>query len=378
MYKAFCLLISFLFSLSILNAQSFEINGKIDNAPNKILYISYYSTYLNKGVTDTCSINDKQFVFKGRISMPTLATIRLVNNRSFENVAIIFIEPGIMNLYLNADSMSNAVLAGSGAQREYDTLKSLQNELYSKYKSVLDSIKLLSAGNESEQLQKREQEYYQKYWNLDSTFMLSHPQSIVTAFFLPPYFRKMDKEGIIDYYKNMGENLQSSIYGTQVADYIEKLSRASIGDSYTDFERTDVNNKQIALHQFKGKYILLDFWASWCVPCREENPHMIKLFKKYNEKGLEIISIADDDDHVNKWKEAINKDGTGIWYHVLRGSNKEKAMNGIFNPIDLNNLYGVRVLPTKILIDTEGKIIYNSSRKNDYDLDEMLKNIFGY
>lgn len=118
-------------------------------------------------------------------------------------------------------------------------------------------------------------------------------------------------------------------------------------------------------------------WASWCVPCREENPHMIKLFKKYNEKGLEIISIADDDDHVNKWKEAINKDGTCIWYQVLRESNKEKAMNGIFNPIDLNNLYGVRVLPTKILIDTEGKIIYNSSRKNDYDLDEMLENIFG-
>ena len=374
MNKFYFLIFCFFYS-AYLNAQSFQIAGQINNAGNKLIYISYYSSILERGITDSSIISNNNFSFEGQLTMPALAIVRLANVGSMENAALIFIEPGKMTLRLDANSMADADLKGSGAQKEYDTLKFLQDTLAAAYKIYLDSMGSFSETQVSETVLIRQKEYAAKKMALDTSFMLTHPHSIVTAFFLQPYFRKMTKERIVFYYNNMGDLLQKSIYGTQVSDHIEALSRASIGDPFTDFERVDINNKVITLRQFQGKYILLDFWASWCIPCRQENPYLIELYKNFHAKGLEIIAIADDDNHIEMWKEAVRKDGTDIWHHVLRGADKQKAEAGVFNPQDLNNLYGVRSLPTQILIDAEGKIVYNSSRKNNIDLKEKLKSV---
>jgi thiol-disulfide isomerase/thioredoxin len=340
--------------------------------------MSYYSEVLKKPVTDSSLIKDGSFFFTGELTIPAVATLRLQNKDAytFENTALIFIEPTNMSITLDGNAMSDVVLTGSFSQRVYDTLKLLQKKLKVDYKDMLDSIEKSGEPVTDKRLLKNKEELKLKFRTLDTAFMMARPNSIVTAFFLQSYFRILPKERILHYYNTMGQKLQNSIYGKQVSDVIERMSRASIGDMASDFERVDVRSDKISLNQLRGKYVLLDFWASWCVPCREESPHLITLYKKYHKRGLEIISIADDDSRVQAWKEAINKDAIGDWHHILRGSDREKAMNGIFNPGDLSDLYGVASLPTKILIDKKGKIIYNSRYRNDFDLDETLKNIF--
>ncbi len=119
---------------------------------------------------------------------------------------------------------------------------------------------------------------------------------------------------------------------------------------------------------------MLDFWASWCVPCRKGNPHLKELYAKYKEKGIEFVGIADDDRAEAKWKEAVAKDGTGIWKHVRRGLKYE---NGVFDTsADISGNFGIHTLPTKILIDRDGKIIGRYGEQEE-ELNKKLKEIFG-
>jgi thiol-disulfide isomerase/thioredoxin len=145
------------------------------------------------------------------------------------------------------------------------------------------------------------------------------------------------------------------------------------------FSTTDINSKPLKLSDFKGKYVLLDFWASWCVPCRKSNPHIIELYHKYKGKGFDVIGVADDDNRLLQWRNAVKQDSTGIWHQVLRGAGKISAQqSGKSNSKDLHLLYNIQSLPTKILIDPTGKIIgrYGDNDTTDDDLDKALTEIF--
>jgi thiol-disulfide isomerase/thioredoxin len=107
----------------------------------------------------------------------------------------------------------------------------------------------------------------------------------------------------------------------------------------------------------KGKYVLIDFWASWCVPCRKSMPHVKELYDRYKDKGLEVIGVSDDDRDTAAWVKAVAKDGTGIWHNVLRGLDWDKLRKNEKNDKDISDKFGIHSLPTKILIDRNGMII---------------------
>lgn len=124
---------------------------------------------------------------------------------------------------------------------------------------------------------------------------------------------------------------------------------------------------------------MLDFWASWCVPCRKSNPHMIELYNKYKSKGFDVIGIADDDGKVDVWKKAVEQDNVGIWHNVLRGLDWDMIRKNTPNPNDLDQQYGISSIPTKILIGPDGKILgrYGDSQGGtEEDMDKMLASIF--
>jgi thiol-disulfide isomerase/thioredoxin len=150
------------------------------------------------------------------------------------------------------------------------------------------------------------------------------------------------------------------------------------GSTAASFSTIDINGKPIKLSDFKGKYVLLDFWASWCVPCRKSNPHLIEIYHQYKAKGFDIIGVSDDDTRQMQWRNAVKHDSTGIWHQILRGAGKITAQKSSGNSKDLHQLYSIQSLPTKILIDPTGKIIgrYGDNDTTDDDLDKKLKEIF--
>jgi len=126
---------------------------------------------------------------------------------------------------------------------------------------------------------------------------------------------------------------------------LNTFSQMNTGTPAADLSLPDMNGNLIRLSDLKGKVVLIDFWASWCGPCRKNNPHLVKLYHKYHGKGLEIFGVSLDDDHQN-WKEAVSHDRMD-WIQVIddKGWNASSALT-----------YGVEMIPSSFLIDRDGVI----------------------
>lgn len=124
-------------------------------------------------------------------------------------------------------------------------------------------------------------------------------------------YQEINLSTLKNLFNELSEKIQRSYYRKKTAFIIKKAERSAIGSYYINFTAEDFNGNEFTLSDYKGKYILLDFWASWCVPCRQLNPHLKQLFNNYHKKGLVIISISSDQDH-NSWKKAVKKDGIDL------------------------------------------------------------------
>lgn len=145
--------------------------------------------------------------------------------------------------------------------------------------------------------------------------------------------------------------------------WVEEKKRLQPGGVPPDFVVADTTGNPVALSSFKGKILLVDFWASWCAPCRKENPSVVNLYKKYKDKGLEILSVSLDEDRA-KWVKAINDDGLA-WRH----GSELKGWNSSFVP-----LYGIQGIPFTVLLDREGKVI--ATKLRGPSLEKKLEELF--
>ena len=156
---------------------------------------------------------------------------------------------------------------------------------------------------------------------------------------------------------------------------IESLRLGVPGTEAYAFAATDINGKEFRLAGLRGKVVLLDFWASWCAPCRASNPHLKELYAKYKDKGFEVVCIADDDTNPDAWRQAVEKDGIGAFHHVLRGF---KMADGVQDhSADISEHYGIHFLPTKILVGKNGMIVGRYGGGEVEQLDAKLAEIFG-
>ncbi len=152
-------------------------------------------------------------------------------------------------------------------------------------------------------------------------------------------------------YNDLAKRFPGSKYLANLKKSVESYSKMIEGAEATDFTLASNEGKMISLSSLKGKIVLIDFWASWCGPCRKENPNVVKVYQKYHPKGFEILAVSLDDKK-DKWLEAIAKDGLP-WYHVsdLKGWESDVA-----------KAYGVDAIPFTVLLDKEGKIIAKGLR----------------
>ncbi|MDF1549082.1 MAG: TlpA disulfide reductase family protein, partial [Bacteroidales bacterium] len=145
---------------------------------------------------------------------------------------------------------------------------------------------------------------------------------------------------------------------------VKNLTSLDIGSIAPEIDLPGVDGKNIKLSSLRGKYVLVDFWAAWCGPCRRESPNMVAVYKKYNKKGFEIYSVSLDQKK-DEWENAIKKDGLGAWAHVsdLKYWSSQAAKD-----------YNVDAIPFTVLLDKEGKIIAKGLRGDK--LNEKLAEIF--
>ena len=170
-------------------------------------------------------------------------------------------------------------------------------------------------------------------------------------------------------------SLQQTQAGKDIAEEIRKLAAGSPGSPAADFTAKELNGSTFSLSALRGKYVLIDFWASWCVPCRKSMPHVRELYERYKGKGLEVLAVSDDDHDSTVWKKAVAKDGTGIWHNVLRGFDMDKRMKNLPNDKDISEKFGIHSLPTKILIDPQGTIIGRYDQGTDEEAAAMDKKL---
>ena len=356
----------------------FVLDGKLKGENTGMMYL-YYSNSNNARVKDSATIANGKFSFRGKINEPTMAYLQLKEEKRSDNNSVsFFMEPSVMTAVLPLNKFSDATFTGSKTENEYAALQAKKQKIQERWKVVMDTLSEVNKRSNIEFQKLKDwvlQPYMAEMKELDYNFFANHPQSYVTANMLRYYVSSLPLDSLQMYYDKLGKKLQQTNDGKDLANEIQKLRGGSPGSMSKDFTATDINGNKLSLGDFKGKYVLLDFWASWCVPCRAGNPHLKELYAKYKDKGIEFIGVSDDDSKPDAWHKAVEKDGLP-WLHVLRGYDREKRMNNEPNEKDISEKYGISSLPTKILIDRSGKIIGRYSEEEG-PLDAKLKEIFG-
>jgi len=382
----------------LLSQHAFSLNGQVSGSPAPARINFYYTDDKGANVHDSARVVGGKFSFHGNIDVPTMGYLTGASaDRDEAHSVTFFLEPAAMSITLPAGDYRKAVVSGSKSQEEYEELERakepIQKEMeplskaYAKAgaamnaavragkpQDVIDTLRYRAAA-----IHDQFEPYFGRMAHEDYAFFASHPQSYVTAFQLRFHTGSLPLDSLKLFYDHLGPVQQSSA-GKEIAAEIGKLQAGSPGSMAKDFSVTELNGSQLSLSSLKGKYVLIDFWASWCVPCRKSMPHVKDLYARYKDKGLEVIGVSDDDRDSTAWKKAVEKDGTGIWHNVLRGLDWDKIRKHEKNERDISEKFGIHSLPTKILIDKEGKIIgrYDKGSEEEAEqLDRLLAQVLG-
>ena len=346
------------------NAQAekkFTLTGTIAEAPAGKIYLFY-----NTGgdvIKDSAVLKNGSFRFTGAIAEPVMATLTLTNGRYLmddPNYTHLFLEPATMQLTATYNALNKATVKGSPIQLQYQEYNQAQQKIAARWKEVMDT---LSAINKRSNVAFQETKawalspHHVEMEELEHEFVKKYPNSYVTAHLLQ-YSRSYSIDTLRKLYNAFPVAVKNSSFGKQISSRLEESKKGAPGSMAAGFTTTDINKQPISLADYKGKYVLIDFWASWCVPCRKLNPHLKALYEKYQSKGFEVIGVADDDRTPQAWVDAVKKDGLP-WKQVLAGKKMEMVKDRpVFDRTnDISHRYNISSLPTQILIDRSGKVI---------------------
>ncbi len=363
------------------NGRDFIINGIVKGRDTGVIYLQYLDLH-NKRIYDTTILKNGRFEFTGKISQLSYATIygrkKIVNNNQVNFISFL-LDPGELEVELTQDDDNKAVFTKSKSQNlfnlYYNALYTLK-ERYALIDKSLIQMKALYIADTSKKVLKGSVDSLNlilisasaAYDSFTLAFVLKHRNEYIAPFLLQNLVVNMSVESLQPVFRRFSSKIRKSRYGLMVEKEIELKKGWTLGKKANNFITKDMYDSKIELSEYNGnKVILLDFWASWCVPCRKGSPNLIKWYNAYHNKGFEIIGIANDDTRRQAWLKAIETDGTGAWKHVLQGV-------GTVN--DIGKLYAVQPIPDKILIDKNGIIIYRQVGDDDRGLEKKLRELF--
>lgn len=367
---------------SAATAQQFTLSGEFTGTATPYIYLRYTDSQ-GKMMLDSADVSkNKRFTFKGNIEGPTGASLYgKMQSRGMDdpNYLYFFLEPGTLTASVKEGDFKKSHITGSRTQADMDALEKEKEPLkqqWAPFFRALDSVNKID-NFKFQEMKEGLKPYYREMEKIDFAYIEKHPGNYFTAYLLRGYLHSLSTDSLKGYYDQFPGNIKKTI-GKSIHEELERRKLGVEGTMAADFSAPDITGKPLQLSSFKGKYVLVDFWASWCLPCRKGNPHLKKLYAQYKDKGFEIIGVSDDDRKPEAWKKAVEQDGIGMWKHVLRGLDMEKLLAGQYNERDISKKYGIYSLPTKILIDPQGKIIgrYEGGEEDDAKMDAALEAAF--
>jgi len=321
--------------------ENFRLEGSTEGSSSGKIYLQYgFLSFVHK---DSSEIRNGKFSFHGNLGEPVIASLKIEGSN---NQAIVFIEPGLIKVTFTDGNLSNPVVAGSASHEEYKKLMEIEN----------------SARNRD---------------SLLSSYVIQNPHSVVALHSFTELASSIliSPDSLRTLFARFDPALQKSRMGRMAAGMISKKENVMEGREASEFKAIDINGNLFTLSQFRGKNpVFIDFWASWCHPCKEGLSHLEKLFERYHEKGLEIIAVSCFETSNETWKEAISQNNIGNWHNAISVFGNGKVVNEDFL-LD----YPVLPLPRTILIDSQGKVAGSwegKSRENYEAMDKAAEKLF--
>jgi len=353
-----------LFSCKNLADGEYEITGNIKGIKSGLVFLEKQDP-MGMGVKtiDTVKIIDGKFEIKGKTTEPEICFIQIdkVNGK-----VPFILEGGEIEMQVDKDSVFKSKLSGTYSNDEFSKFNEETNKLQKKVqKKAMDfQMKNMAKMNEAQKnkdtvamnsLRKQYELIQKDITDYTFDYPKTHSKSYISVLIVQAMFNnsKFKVKEIETVYNTLDESLKKTKPGKKVKENIDNLkkqmnakAKIAVGIVAPDFKAPTPDGKLVSLKESLGKVTLIDFWASWCQPCRQENPNVVALYTELHSKGLNIISVSLDDD-ATKWKEAIAKDKL-TWTNV---SNLKQMKDPIAEQ------YGIQQIPTTFLLDATGKIV---------------------
>lgn len=339
----------------------FTINGKLDGFKDGT-EIKLIQNGEAVEMTKTKLLQGK-FVLKGNVKEPVLCYILIGTEKPDE----IYVENGTISVKgKNAQPLALEI-TGSASHKEFTDFTKTFIPLAQQLNSLANTINSTMPGPERDGLMNT---YTAAQGNIQKTidkFVREKNKSAVAAFVLnATYDFNQDIVMLEKRFNLLDASVKKLESGKQLEQFISEKKVGAIGTEAMDFTQPDTTGKSVSLSSFRGKYVLVDFWASWCGPCRNENPNVVENYNKFKTKNFAILGVSlDRPGQKENWVKAINEDGL-TWNHVsdLQWWNNAAA-----------KLYHIQGIPQNILVDPEGKIVAKNLRGPA--LEAKLCEIFG-
>lgn len=358
----FIFLVGIVFAACGVPKDHFTIKGNVQGIDTGIIILQKLEDG-NWVKLDSAILDQGNFMFKGTIGSPEIFYLNMSSRQVFLPV---FLENALIEIKIIPDDPEKTIITGSATQDIYqhylDQAKDLNTRMESVYKEwkmakeTKDSLKMKIADSISTELDKEMKK------NL-VTFAKSNSGSVVSPFLVMRNSWQFELSELEEMMANFDTSLSASTYIQTLNKRIEVLKTVAIGQLAPDFTMLDSLGHPVSLSSLKGNILLVDFWASWCGPCRAENPNVVKAYQTYHKKGFDILGVSFDKDR-KKWINAT-KDDKLCWTHV-------SDLKGWGNAA--GKLYAINSIPANVLLDKDQRIIGRNLRGNE--LMKKLQEIF--